>query len=239
MAQARSITARPTAAAIGQITSQALATRTKVGAKLDGVGSLRFAKLPISDKEMPDYDVVSYGLEKLKEKHDKPFFLAVGLTKPHLPFAVPAKWFDKFPLDSIDLPPHRDDDLDDVPLAGVQMARPQGDHAKVIRSGHWKEIVQAYLASIAFCDSQVGRLLDGFEASPYRDNTIVVLWSDHGWSLGEKSHWRKFALWEEPTRTVFAWRVPGMTHPDERCERAIDYSCIYPTLCELAGLELP
>ena len=122
---------------------------------------------------------------------------------------------------------------------GVKMANPKGDHARVLKSGRWKEIVQAYLATIAFCDSQVGRLLDGLEASPYRDNTIVVLWSDHGWSLGEKSHWRKFALWEEPTRTVFAWRVPGMTHPGGMCGRAVDFTCIYPTLCELTGQPLP
>lgn len=206
---------------------------------LDGVGGLKFGKLAVSDEEMPDYKFVSYGLEKLKEQSDKPMFLAVGLVKPHLPFAVPKKWFDMFPLNSIQLPPHLDSDLDDVPPAGVKMAQPKADHARVIKSGRWKEIVQAYLASIAFCDSQVGRLLEGFEKSPYRDNTIVVLWSDHGWSLGEKSHWRKFALWEEPTRTVFAWRVPGMTHPGETCSRAVDFSCIYPTLCELTGQQLP
>jgi arylsulfatase A-like enzyme len=208
-------------------------------AKDDGVGGLRFYPLAGTDEHMPDYRVVSYGLKKLKEKSDQPFFLAVGLVKPHLPFAVPKKWFDKFPLDSIELPPHREDDLDDVPRAGVKMAGPKGDHARILESGRWKEAVQAYLAAIAFCDSQVGRLLDGLEASPYRENTVVVLWSDHGWSLGEKSHWRKFALWEEPTRTVFVWRVPGVTKPGGVCGRTIDYTCIYPTLCELAGVPLP
>ena len=78
-----------------------------------------------------------------------------------MPWFVPQKWFDMFPLDSIQLPPHRDNDLDDIPPAGVKMANPKGDHARVLKSGRWKEIVQAYLASIAFCDSQVGRLLDG------------------------------------------------------------------------------
>jgi len=181
--------------------------------------------------------VVSYGLEKLKEKSDKPFFLAIGLVKPHMPFSVPKKWFDMFPLETIQLPPHREDDLNDVPRAGVRMAG--RDHEAIIQSGRWKEAVQAYLATIAFCDSQVGRLLDGLEKSPARDNTIVVLWSDHGWSLGEKSHWRKFALWEEPTRTVFVWKVPGVTKPGGMCERPVDYSVIYPTLCTLAGLKHP
>lgn len=207
--------------------------------KDDGVGGIQFYPLANSDEEMPDYSVVSYGLEKLKEKSDKPFFLAIGLVKPHMPFSVPKKWFDMFPLDSIQLPPHREDDLNDVPPAGVKMAGPQGDHAKIVASGRWKEAVQAYLATIAFCDSQVGRLLDGLEKSPQRDNTIVCLWSDHGWSLGEKSHWRKFALWEEPTRTVFVWKVPDVTQPGGVCGRTVDYVSIYPTLCELTGLPQP
>jgi choline-sulfatase len=108
-----------------------------------------------------------------------------------------------------------------------------------LASGRWKEAVQAYLATIAFCDAQVGRLIEGLEQSPAKDNTIVVLWSDHGWSLGEKSHWRKFALWEEPTRTVFIWKAPGLTKPGVKCERTVDYSCIYPTLCSLTGTPIP
>ncbi len=208
-------------------------------AKDGGVGGIAFGPLAGTDEDMPDYRTVSYCIEKLNEKSDQPTFIACGLVKPHMPFSVPKKWFDMFPLDSIQLPPHREDDLADVPPAGVKMAGPQGDHAKIVASGRWKEAVQAYLATIAFCDSQVGRLLDALEKSPQRDNTIVVLWSDHGWSLGEKSHWRKFALWEEPTRTVFIWKVPGVTQPGGACGRAVDYSSIYPTLCELTGLPLP
>lgn len=214
-------------------------TRRHPDAKDDGVGGIQFYPLANSDEEMPDYNVVSYGLEKLNEKSDKPFFLAIGLVKPHMPFSVPKKWFDLFPLDSIQLPPHREDDLEDVPPAGVTMAAPHGDHAKIVASGRWKEAVRAYLATIAFCDSQVGRLLDGLDESPHRDHTIVCLWSDHGWSLGEKSHWRKFALWEEPTRTVFVWKAPGVTQAGGVCGRTVDYSSIYPTLCELAGLPQP
>jgi arylsulfatase A-like enzyme len=208
-------------------------------AENDGVDGIRFYPVAERDEEMPDYKVVSYGLKKLQEKSDRPFFLAIGLVKPHMPFSVPKKWYDKFPLDSIELPPHRDDDLNDVPPAGVAMAKPNGDHAKIVNSGRWKEAVQAYLATIAFCDAQVGRLLDGLTHSSHRDNTIVVLWSDHGWSLGEKSHWRKFALWEEPTRTVFIWKVPGLTMPGGVCGRPVDYTCVYPTLCELCGISPP
>lgn len=188
---------------------------------------------------MPDYGVVSYCIEKMNEKSDKPFFIAAGLVKPHMPFSVPKKWFDLFPLETIQLPPHREDDLDDIPPAGRKMAGAAGDHAQIVKSGRWKEAVRAYLATIAFCDSQIGRLLDALEKSPQRDNTIVVLWSDHGWSLGEKSHWRKFALWEESTRTVFVWKVPGVTQPGSTCGRPVDYSSVYPTICTLTGLPLP
>jgi len=213
--------------------------KLRSAAKDEGVKGIKFYPLENRDEDMPDYGVVSWGLEKLKKKSDKPFFMAIGLVKPHMPFAVPQKWFDMFPLESIQLPPHKDDDLKDVPPAGVAMANPKGDHARIVKSGRWKEAVRAYLATIAFCDSQVGRLLDGLEKSPYRDNTIVVLWSDHGWSLGEKEHWRKFALWEEPTRTVLIWRAPGVTKPGEICSRAVDSTSFYPTLCELTGQPLP
>lgn len=208
-------------------------------AKNDGVGGIKFSPLGNTDEDMPDYKAVSYGIEVLNREHDKPFFLAVGLVKPHMPFSVPKKWFDMFPLESIELPPHIDGDLDDVPPAGVRMARPDGDHAVMLKSGRWKEAVQAYLATIAFCDAQVGRLLDALEQSKYRDNTIICLWSDHGWSLGEKEHWRKFALWEEPTRTVFIWKVPGVTPAGVQSPRPVDFMSIYPTLCALTGVEKP
>lgn len=125
------------------------------------------------------------------------------------------------------------------PPAGVRMAGPQGDHAAILASGRWKEAVQAYLATCAFCDHEVGRLLDGLEAAGHADDTVVVLWSDHGWSLGEKSHWRKFALWEEPTRTVMVWRVPQLTPAGRTCSRTVDSLSVYPTLMELAGLPTP
>ncbi|MEQ1853024.1 MAG: sulfatase [Chthoniobacteraceae bacterium] len=208
-------------------------------AKNDGVGGIKFAPLAGKDEDMPDHSVVSYCIEKMNEKNDKPFFIACGLVKPHMPFSVPKKWFDMFPLETIQLPPHRADDLDDVPPAGVKMAKPEGDHAAIVKSGRWKEAVQAYLATIAFCDAQIGRLLDAWEKSPQRDNTIICLWSDHGWSLGEKSHWRKFALWEEPTRTVFIWKAPGVTPVGGVCDRPVDYASIFPTLCSLAGIAKP
>jgi arylsulfatase A-like enzyme len=205
----------------------------------DGVGGIKFGPLANTNEEMPDHRVVDWCLERLAEGGDSPFFIACGLVKPHMPFSVPMEWFEKFPLDSIELPPHREDDLDDVPPAGVRMANPQGDHAAIVKSGRWKEAVRAYLATVAYCDYEIGRLLDALDGSPRRDDTIVCLWSDHGWSLGEKSHWRKFALWEEPTRSVFVWRVPGVTPRGEACRWPVDFLNVYPTLCGLTGLPQP
>jgi len=204
-----------------------------------GVGGIEFYPLENRNEEMPDHLVVDWCIERMKEESEKPFFIACGLVKPHMPFSVPKEWFDLFPLETIELPPHREDDLDDVPPAGVKMAKPEGDHAAILSSGRWKEAVQAYLATIAYCDHEVGRLLDALEASPQKENTIVCLWSDHGWSLGEKSHWRKFALWEEPTRTVHIWKVPGLTPMGKVCEWPVDYLNVYPTLASLAGLDRP
>ena len=99
--------------------------------------------------------------------------------------------------------------------------------------------MQAYLATITFCDAMVGRLIEGFDKSAYKDNTIICLWSDHGWHLGEKQHWRKFALWEEATRAPYIWVVPGLTKAGGVCNRTVDYMQIYPTLCDLTGLPVP
>jgi arylsulfatase A-like enzyme len=116
------------------------------------------------------------------------------------------------------------------------MAKPQGDHKKVIEHKQWRKAVQAYLASISFVDSCVGRVIDAFDKSPYADNTMIILWSDHGWHLGEKLHWRKFSLWEEATHNVLMAVIPGVTTPGRRCPRPVNMVDIYPTLIELCGL---
>jgi arylsulfatase A-like enzyme len=207
-------------------------------AKNDGVGGIKFKPLT-DDSTLPDESIINYGIEQLRAKHDKPFFLAVGLHKPHMPWNVPKKYYDLFPLDTIELPPTTKDDLRDVPPAGVKMAKPDGDHAKMLQSGRWKEAVRAYLAAIAYCDAQIGRLLDAYDQSPYKENTIVVFWGDHGWHLGEKEHWRKFALWEEATRMPFIWVAPGVTKAGGVCPRTVDLMSVYPTLCSLCGIERP
>jgi arylsulfatase A-like enzyme len=216
------------------------AAKAAKAAKADGgVGGIRFAPLMAGDSAVPDYASTDYCIKQLGKKHDRPFFLACGLHKPHMPWNVPRKYYDLFPLDKVELPPHRKGDLDDVPPAGVRMARPKGDHAGILEANKWKEAVQAYLAAIAYTDMNVGRLLDALEKSPHRDNTLIVLWGDHGWHLGEKEHWRKFALWEEATRAPLIWVVPGVTKPGGLCERTVEFLSIYPTLCDLCGIAIP
>jgi len=195
-----------------------------------------WAPLQVSDREMGDYQVVDWARGQLGRKHDRPFFLACGIYKPHLPWYVPEKYFDLYPLGSLTMPQVKDDDLDDVPPIGRQFARPEGDHKKVLEHQQWRRAVQAYLASISFADAQVGRLLEALDASPYARNTSVVLWSDHGWHLGEKLHWRKFALWEEATHNVLMITSPGLTKPAGRCHRTVSLLDLYPTLTELCGL---
>ncbi len=99
--------------------------------------------------------------------------------------------------------------------------------------------MQGYLAAGAFCDAMVGRLMKAFDESAYKDNTIICFWGDHGWHLGEKQHWRKFALWEESTRAPLFFAGPGVARPGATCERTVDFMSIYPTLCDLAGLPIP
>ena len=198
-------------------------------AKDGGVGGIRFAPLDCDDSAMPDYNIVNYGIKRLNEKHDQPFFLAVGLHKPHMPWNVPQKYYDMHALESIELPPHLENDLDDVPSGGIRMAKPNGDHADILKSGRWKEAVQGYLAAITFCDTMIGRLIDALDKSPHRDNTIICFWGDHGWHLGEKQHWRKFTLWEEATRASLIWVAPGVTKPGTASDRTVDFMSIYPT----------
>ena len=193
----------------------------------------------IKDEDISDWHVVNYCIDRLKRDHDKPFFIACGLHKPHLPFAAPKKYYKDFPLESIQLPPHLENDLDDIPPAGIKMANPQGDHARFLKSGRWKAAIRSYLATCAYTDMNIGRLLDALNASKYKDNTIIVLWGDHGWNLGEKEHWRKFALWEETVRVPFIWSAPGTIKPGTTCESPVDLMSVFPTLCDLADIPIP
>lgn len=202
------------------------------------VSNITIGPIAGDDDAMEDYYSVSYIVEKLNEKRDRPFFLACGLKKPHLPWTVPKKYFDLYPIDSVALPKILETDLDDVPGVGVRFAKAK-EHEAIVRDGKWGAAVQAYLATISFSDAMIGRLLDGFDKSGHAGDTIICCWSDHGWHLGEKRHWHKSTLWEEATRAPHIWVVPGLTRPGGACGRPVDYMNIYPTLTDLCGLPTP
>ncbi len=190
-----------------------------------------------------DSKVADWVGAKLMEESDKPFFLACGIYRPHEPWFVPKKYFDMFPLENVQLPPgYKEDDLDDLPPAG-KSAGPNRYFEHILAQGQWKRGLQAYLASIAYADAMLGRVLDTLDRSPNKDNTIVAMWSDHGWHLGEKQHWQKYTMWRATTRIPFIFRVPegapGLpqgTQPGSVCSKPVNLLSLYPTLVELCGL---
>jgi arylsulfatase A-like enzyme len=199
-----------------------------------------WAPLDVGEDQMPDYKVSGWAASVLKQKHDKPFFLAAGMFRPHIPWFVPRRYFDMYPLDEVIVPQVKEDDLADLPPVARQMAlNEHSRHDLLVSTGNWKRAVQAYLACITFSDAMIGRLLDALDASPYRDNTIVCLWSDHGYHLGEKWHWHKQALWQRATHVPLIVQAPGVTRAGTRCARPVDLMSVYPTLADLAGLPAP
>ena len=193
-----------------------------------------WAPIEQSDEETDDWKTADLAAEFLQQEHDKPFFLGCGIYRPHLSWYIPKKYFDMHPLEDIQLPPHKENDLDDVPPMGRAMA---GETFNIIREhGQWKNAVQGYLAACSFADACVGHVLSALEKSVYRDNTIVVLWGDHGYHIGEKDHFSKSALWQETTRTPLIIYAPGVSKSQSRCSRPVSLVDLYPTLIELCGL---
>lgn len=207
-------------------------------------GDFDWSPIELPDEETGDYKSVEWIINQLRREHTRPFFLACGIYRPHVPWYVPQKYFDMFPIELIKLPKVLENDLDDIGERGRELAyRSGGYHKHVVEAGQWEKAIQGYLASIAYADALVGRLLDALENSRYADNTIVMLWSDHGWQLGEKEHWRKFALWENVARTVLMIKVPkgtvGLPEGSKvgvRCDRITSLMDMFPTLIELCGL---
>ena len=192
----------------------------------------------LKENKYDDSKTVDYVVSELGKNQHKPFFLACGIFRPHLPWYAPKKYFDLYPIEEIVLPKILEDDLNDVPREGKQLAASRrDDFIRIKKHNKWKEAIQAYLACISFADAQLGRVLDALKNSKYGENTIIVFWSDHGWHLGEKNHWHKSTLWEEATRIPFIMSVPGMTKGSAHCKRPIDTLCIYSTLLELCKMK--
>lgn len=202
-------------------------------------GYYKPVEISLKDTDIPDWYMVDYCEKILNKKHDKPFFLACGFVKPHLPWIVPQKYYDMFPLEDIQLPPHLKNDLDDVPTMGRRIGFGEKEHKKIVGNNMWETAVQSYLATIAYMDMNLGRLLDVVEKSEYADDLQIVLFGDHGWHLGEKEHWRKFTLWNQGTHTPLIWVAPGISKKNKTCDAPVDLMSLFPTICELTNIEKP
>jgi len=192
---------------------------------------------PEQDSLMPDHASANWAIERLHRNYDKPFFLGLGFLRVHVPLYVPQKWFDLYPLEAIETPPYKADDLNDIPPVGMQIndlpMMPSTEWAK--ENGEWKKIVQAYLACISYVDFELGRVLDAIENSEHADNTVIVLWSDHGYRLGEKGTFAKHALWETATKAPLMFAGPNLPK-GKKIDAPVEMLSIYPTLLELSGL---
>lgn len=199
-----------------------------------------WGEFPEKDEMMPDFKIATWAEQKLKTMDaEQPFFLGVGFYRPHVPMFVPKRWFDMHPLNEIQLPEVRKDDLDDLSAYAIDLTRKEHVapvHDWVQESGEWAHAVQSYLASVSFVDDCVGRVLRALEQSRHRENTIVVLFSDHGFHLGEKDRWAKRSLWEDGTRVPMMIVAPGMREGGVS-RRPVGLIDIYPTLLDLVGLK--
>lgn len=199
--------------------------------------STDWAMEPEKDELLPDHQAAEWAVSQLNAKHEKPFLLMVGFLRPHVPWYVPKKWFDLYDRDKLTLPPYQKDDLNDVPemakRINIQKEMPRTDWA--IENDQWRNILHAYLACMSFSDHQVGKVLNALENSPYRDNTIVVLWSDHGYHMGEKNTFQKHSLWEPSSHVPLVIAGPNI-QGGQRCQRVVSLLDLYPTLVDMCGL---
>ena len=201
--------------------------------------------LDLSDDDFPDGQIANWTVEQLHKEQNKPFLLCTGFYKPHQPFFAPRKYFEMYDPQKIHLPPTIAGDLNDVPQPGKDLALipwTSGTHKTVIKHNQWRQAVAAYLATISFADAQVGRVLDALDSSQYADNTWIVFWSDHGWSLGEKEHWGKHDPWRGSVKVPMILIPPKNNHPkgfqpDQRCDAPVSLLDLYPTLLDMCKLK--
>ncbi len=192
-------------------------------------------------------DAAIQKIKKLKEK-DKPFFFAIGYYRPHLPFNVPKKYWDMYDRNKIPLAENNFVPKN-APLMAINNLRELRGYTDFKEAQHpaygslseeqARLLRHGYFASVSYIDAQIGRLLDSLERMGLRDNTIVILWGDHGWKLGEHNSWCKMTNYEIDTRVPLMISVPGMKNKEKQSAALVEFVDIYPTLCELAGLPVP
>ena len=203
----------------------------------DHITSFDWGPLDKSEMEMGDGATVRWAEEFLERDHEKPFFLAVGLFQPHLPFYAPRSTYESVGRDDAPVPINKPGDLDDVPAPGREMAAFRvADLELILEHDDMDEVVRSYTACIRHADTLVGRVLDALDASRYAENTIIVFWSDHGYHFGEKHHLTKNTLWERSSHVPLAFVAPGVTEPGSTSSRPVGLLNLYPTLIDLCGL---
>jgi len=197
-----------------------------------------WARWPGKEEDMSDPQAAEWAVERLKKSYDKPFLMMVGFIRPHVPWVVPDRWFDLYPdPEKLKMPPYKADDLDAVPERSkflnilTQMPRTED----LLKKNQWQEVIQAYLASCSFVDHYIGQVIKAVETSPHADNTIIVLWSDHGYHLGEKNTFQKQSLWERSSHVPLVFAGPGIA-PKQVCGRVVSLIDILPTLAGLCDL---
>lgn len=200
----------------------------------------------LPDSLFSDTRSARWAIEKLEQKQDKPFFLAVGFERPHQPLFNPKRFHDQYPLESVVLPPTIEQDLSDVPRSGKDyalVAGTSGLHESVAQYGEWEHAVSSYLAAISYVDELVGNIMKVLKNSEFADNTLVVLWSDHGWHLGEKQHWGKATGWLRSTRVPLLIippknaKFPGF-EPNRTSERMVNLLDLAPTIADIAKVPM-
>lgn len=198
-----------------------------------------WGQVDVPDEEQRDYKTAQWAAQEIPKlaSKDSPFVLAVGFHLPHVPIYASKKWFDLYPLEQVQLPDVTLGDRSDLPeIAKILTDNPTAPrHQWMVDNDEWRHAVRAYLAANSFVDSLVGMLTDALDKSGAADNTIVVLWSDHGFHLGEKLRWAKRTLWEETTRVPMVIAGPGVA-TDVACGRPVGLIDVYPTLLDLCGV---
>jgi len=199
---------------------------------------LEYGALPnAAEDAMADTIRADWACKFLKQPHDEPFFLAVGLYAPHRQNYVPRKYFDLYPLHSVQLPVCKEGDLDDLPesVRRPKLNRKKVIHDRLMELDEAKPTLRGYLAALSYADTMLGRVLDALDENGHADNTIVVLWSDNGYHHGEKTHWGKHTMWERTTNVPFMWAGPGLAR-GAKIDATVSLIDTYPTLLELCGL---
>jgi len=191
-----------------------------------------------ADEEQTDGMIATEAIKMMQAKRGQPFFLGVGFFRPHTPYVAPRKYFEMYPLKDMRLPYAPKGDRDDIPTAAFAHNCPVPHYG--LDELTLRKALQAYYATISFVDAQVGRLMAALDRLGLVDNTIVVLWSDHGYHLGEHNGiWQKRTLFEQASRTPLIIRAPGARGNGTACTRIVEFVDIYPTLTDLAWLKPP